>query len=61
MKLTLLPIVLTKEGNKSQIGLPRKSNDPAIVQSLQEMCRPYGVELTEQVDGTLLCAWKTIK
>ena len=57
-KLTLMPIALTKEGNKSQIGLPRKSNDPIIAKSLQQMCRPYGVELTEQVDGTLLCAWK---
>ena len=56
-KLTLLPIELVMEGNKSEIGLPRRSSDPEIADYLAAMCAPYGTKITVQDDGTLLCTW----
>lgn len=56
-KLTLLPIELTMHGQKSEIGLPHRSNNPEIARYLAEMCRPYGTEITVNDDGTLQCTW----
>lgn len=57
-KLTLLPIELTMDGNKSEIGLPHRSNDPEIGEYLANMCAPYGVKVTPNKDGTLQCRWQ---
>lgn len=56
-KLTLMPIELTMEGNKSEIGLPHRSSDPEICEYLAQMCAPYGTTVTQNADGTLACAW----
>lgn len=55
--LKLLPIEITMHGNKSEIGLPRRSNNPEIAKYLSEMCEPYGTKIIAQEDGTLMCKW----
>ena len=52
-KLTLLPIEMKMDGNKSENGLPRKSTNPEIAKYLSEMCKPYGTIITLENDGTL--------
>lgn len=56
-KMTLLPIEMDMEGNKSRQGLPYISNNPEIGQYLAEMCAPFGTKITPNADGTLSCSW----
>ena len=56
-KLTLLPILGKMEGNKSEIGLPRKTSPDEVVNYLGEMSKPYGVTLKAEADGTISCSW----
>ena len=56
-KLTLLPIELAMDGNKSAVGLPRRSSDPEIGNYLAAMCAPFGTKITAEADGTLTCTW----
>ena len=56
-KLTLLPILGNMEGNKSEIGLPRKTSPDEVVKYLGEMSEPYGVTLKAEEDGTISCSW----
>ena len=56
-KMTLLPIEMSMDGNKSQQGLPFISNNPEIGEYLAGMCAPYGTKITPNDDGTLSCSW----
>jgi poly-gamma-glutamate synthesis protein (capsule biosynthesis protein) len=56
-KLTLLPILGKMEGNKSEIGLPRKVDPSEVIDYLGEMSAPYGVTLKAEADGTISCHW----
>lgn len=56
-KMTLLPIEMSMDGNKSQQGLPFISKDPEIRKYLADMCAPYGTKITQNEDGTLTCTW----
>lgn len=56
-KLTLLPILGKMDGNKSEIGLPRKVSPDEVVKYLGEMSEPYGVTLKAESDGTISCSW----
>lgn len=56
-KLTLLPIEMTMQGNKSEIGLPRRSENPEIAEYLAKMCEPYGTKIKMEKDGTISCLW----
>ena len=56
-KLTLLPILGKMEGNKSEIGLPRKVSPSEVIDYLGEMSKPYGVTLKAESDGTISCSW----
>lgn len=56
-KLTLLPVELTMDGHKSEIGLPHRSSDLEICNYLAKMCAPYGTTITQNPDGTLSCTW----
>ena len=56
-KLTLLPIEMDMNGNKSRQGLPYISSDPSIGEYLAKMCEPYGTKITQNQDGTLSCTW----
>lgn len=56
-KLTLLPILGNMDGNKSEIGLPRKVKPEEVIDYLGEMSKPYGVTLKAQEDGTISCEW----
>ena len=56
-KLTLLPIEMDMDGNKSRQGLPYISKNPEIKEYLAKMCEPYGTKITENADGTLSCSW----
>ncbi|MBQ8814896.1 MAG: CapA family protein [Lachnospiraceae bacterium] len=55
--IKLLPIEMAMEGNRSAIGLPRRSDNPEIAEYLAEMCEPYGTKITREKDGTLTCTW----
>lgn len=55
--IKLLPIEMAMEGNRSAIGLPRRSDNPEIAEYLAEMCEPYGTKITWEKDGTLTCTW----
>ena len=56
-KLTLLPIEMYMDGNKSRQGLPYISSDPEIATYLANMCAPFGTKITPNADGTLSCTW----
>ena len=56
-KLTLLPILGKMDGNKSEIGLPRKVDPSEVIDYLGEMSKPYGVTLKAEADGTISCFW----
>ena len=56
-KLVLMPIEIAMDGNKSLIGLPRRSNNPEIANYLGEMCKPYGTKLTITEDNLINCEW----
>ena len=56
-KMTLLPIEMSMDGNKSRQGLPFISNNPEIGEYLAAMCAPYGTKITQNEDGTLSCTW----
>ena len=56
-KLTLMPIEMKMDSNKSQNGLPRRSYNPEIAEYLAKMCEPYGTKLKVQKDGLIVCEW----
>jgi len=56
-KLVLMPIEMAMDGNKSAIGLPRRSNNPEIAEYLADMCKPYGTKIVVREDGLLECEW----
>lgn len=56
-KLTLLPIEMVMRGHKSEIGLPRRSDNPEICSYLSEMCKPFGTRIVREPNGLLTCTW----
>lgn len=56
-RLTLMPIEMSMDGNKSERGLPRRSYNPEIARYLAEMCKPYGTEIILADDGLIHCKW----
>ncbi|MBR5218088.1 MAG: CapA family protein [Clostridia bacterium] len=56
-KIVLMPIELSLDGNKAEIGLPRQSFNPEIAEYLAEMCKPYGTTVQIREDGLLECKW----
>ena len=56
-KLTLMPIEMTMDGNKSENGLPRRSYNPEIAEYLKGMCEPYGTKIVLEEDGLITCEW----
>lgn len=56
-KLTLLPVMLNKEGKRSQIGLPRHDREYRFADRLAALCAPYGITVTPSQDGLLECRW----
>ncbi len=57
VSLRLLPVELTRSGNKSQVGLPGKAKDLTLVDRLAEISKPYGVTMQIEEDGTVTCHW----
>ncbi len=55
--LKLYPIELSMDGNKSEIGLPRISNDPELLSDFAARCERNGTVLTRNADGTYDCTW----
>jgi len=55
--LTLMPIEMKMDGNHSETGLPRFSDNPEIYEYLKEMCEPYGTKITRENNGMLTCTW----
>ena len=57
VSLKLMPVEAAMEGNKSEIGLPRRSDGYEICEYLNNMCEPYGTKITRQDDGILVVEW----
>lgn len=55
--LKFMPVEVTMNGNKSQIGLPRKAKDLTLVKRLADLSKPYGVTMQIEEDGTVTCKW----
>ncbi len=56
-KITLMPVEMSMDGNKSETGLPRFSDNPEIAEYLAKMCESYGTKITRDSDGMLTCTW----
>lgn len=56
-RIKLMPIEMNMDGNKSETGLPRFSDNPEIAEYLAKMCEPYGTKITRDSDGMLTCTW----
>lgn len=56
-KLTLMPIEMCMDGNKSETGLPRRSFNREIVDYLAQMCREYGTQIKLEENGLITCEW----
>lgn len=56
-KLTLMPIEISMNGNKSENGLPHRSYNPEIAEYLAKMCEPYGTKMKLEKDGLITCEW----
>lgn len=55
--LRLMPVEAMMKGNKSEIGLPRRSDGKDIAEYLGEMCKPYGTKIVLEDDGILTVTW----
>lgn len=55
--LRLMPVEARMDGNKSQKGLPRRSDGKDIAPYLAEMCKPFGTEIILEDDGIITCKW----
>lgn len=56
-KLELMPVELVMQGNKSEIGLPRKAADTGFLKTFMEMSEDFGVKMTVGEDGIVKCSW----
>lgn len=56
-KLTLMPVEMSMNSHKSDMGLPRRSYDPGIAEYLRKMCEPFGTKITLMDDGMINCEW----
>jgi len=56
-KLTLYPILLSMDGNKSEIGLPRLCTDPELLGDLITRSKNFGTEIVRNEDGSYDCRW----
>ena len=56
-KLTLYPILLSMDGNKSEIGLPRLCTDPELLADFIARCEKFGTKLIRNEDGSYDCQW----
>ena len=55
--LRIMPVELPREANKSEMGLPRKAENPAFMARLADMCAPFGITMIKEADGTYTCHW----
>ncbi len=55
--LRLMPVEASMEGNKSEIGLPRRSDGKDIQNYLGDMCREFGTKVVLEDDGILTVTW----
>jgi len=55
-KLTLYPILLSMDGNKSEIGLPSLCTDPQLLADFKVRCEAFGTRLTQNPDGSYDCS-----
>lgn len=56
-KLTLYPVLLSMDGNKSEIGLPRLCTDPELLSDFAARCEKFGTKLIRNEDGSYDCKW----
>ena len=52
-----MPVEMSMDGHKSNLGLPRRSYNPEIAESLKKMCEPYGTQIIVEDNGLITCRW----
>ena len=57
VSLKLMPIEMIMDGNASENGLPRASQNPEIYEYLRDMCEPYGTKLIMEDNGIIDVQW----
>ena len=55
--LKLYPVLLSMDGNKSEIGLPRLCTDPELLSDFIARCEKFGTKLIRNNDGSYDCKW----
>lgn len=55
--LTLYPISLAMDGNKSELGLPRLATELDFFDDFIRRSAEYGTKIEKMPDGTLKCSW----
>lgn len=55
--LKLMPVMAMMEGNKSQIGLPRRCAPELIHEYIANMSAPFGTKIKINEEGLLVCEW----
>lgn len=55
--LKIYPILLSMDGNKSEIGLPRLCKDPELLSDFIKRSAEYGTKMTRNPDGSYDCEW----
>lgn len=55
--LKLMPVMAMMEGNKSQIGLPRRCAPELIHEYIANMSAPFGTKIKIDEEGLLVCEW----
>ena len=56
--LKLYPVLLSMDGNKSELGLPRLCTDPDLLSDFVVRCERFGTKLVRNADGSYDCKWK---
>ncbi len=58
VSIKLMPVQAAMEGNKSEIGLPRRVDGYEICEYLNDMCKLYGTKIVREDDGILRVEWE---
>ncbi|MBO4734637.1 MAG: hypothetical protein J5662_09190 [Clostridia bacterium] len=53
-----MPVLLVKNGDEDDIGLPRKAKDPSFMQDLARISEPFGMKIVPTDQDSFICEWR---